>query len=105
MYTKRHTLNYHSDRYDKDSTVPEGYVSDGATRAIDIYSQGWWVHDWLCGNYFGTGPRPPNMEWDDGTKTTNRQRSQVLSDILKSEGFYWRSKYWFTMTYLWGLFN
>jgi len=102
MYVCKKTIVYHSKRYGKTATVPEGYESDGATGAIDIWSEGWWVHDWLCGNWTGNGPKPPVGEWDDGTKLTNWEASQVLQDILASEGRWLRSKYWFWFTYLFG---
>jgi hypothetical protein len=92
MYKRKKTLVYHSERYDKTVTVPEGYLSDGATGAIDIYSDGWWVHDKLC----DTGI------FDDGTPCTNKQASTILSDILRSEGRWCRAIYWWPMTYLFG---
>ena len=91
-YTLKHTIEYHSTRYNKDVTVPMGYVSDGATGAIDIYSEAWWVHDKLC----DTGL------FDDGTKCNNKQASQILSDILRSEGRWIRAQYWYTFTWLFG---
>lgn len=83
---------YTSPRYGKTITVPSGRVSDGATGAMDITSVGWWVHDELC----LTG------KWDDGTPLTNWQCSQVLQDILESEGRYWQAKRWFFATWLFG---
>lgn len=101
-YKLPYTIYYHSRRYDKNVTVPAGFLSDGATGAMDIWSEGWWVHDWLCGNWLGEGPKPPIGQWDDGTKLTNWQASQVLQDILASEGRWFRSKYWFWSTYFFG---
>ena len=92
MYYNKKEIKYYSVRYDKYVTVPEGYPSDGATGAEDIYSDSWWVHDVLCDR--GT--------WDDGSAVTNWQASQVLQDILRSEGRWLRSKYWFWFTYLFG---
>ncbi|MCP3851611.1 MAG: hypothetical protein GY694_15410 [Gammaproteobacteria bacterium] len=92
MYINRKEIKYHSPRYDKRVTVPEMYESDGATGAIDIYSDSWWVHDVLCER--GT--------WDDGSKATNWQASTVLSDILAAEGHNYRSKYWWIATWLFG---
>lgn len=92
MYVREETLVYYSERYDKYITVPEGYLSDGATGAIDIDSDGWWVHDKLC----DTGL------FDDGTKCTNWQASTILSDILRSEKRWFRAIYWWPMTYLFG---
>ncbi len=101
-YTLNYTINYHSPRYNKNVTVPKGYVSDGATGAIDIQSEAWKVHDWLCGNYLGTRPKPPGGQWDDGTPCTNWQASTVLSDILKAEGRWIRARYWWAATWLFG---
>lgn len=92
MYYCPKEIVYESPRYKKTVTVPEGYPSDGATGAIDIYSDSWWVHDVLCDR--GT--------FDDGTPCTNWQASQVLQDILKKEGRWFRSKYWFWFTWLFG---
>jgi hypothetical protein len=83
---------YNSKRYGKTVIVPEGYESDGATGAIDIWSNAWWVHDKLC----DTG------KWLDGTPCTNMQASTVLSDILRSEGRWIRAIYWWPATWLFG---
>ena len=91
-YRLEQPIYYYSERYGKEVRVPRGYLSDGATGAIDIDSLSWWVHDKLC----DTGT------WDDGTPVTNWQASHVLSDILKSEGRWVRSKYWFWSTWLFG---
>lgn len=92
-YPRQATFLYHSPRYGKSVTVPAGYVSDGASGpAVDIYSEGWWVHDVLCDR--GT--------WDDGTPCNNWQASTVLHDILKSEGRYVRAFSWRWATWLFG---
>jgi hypothetical protein len=91
-YWNKKRIEYYSERYDKKVTVPYGYPSDGATFAVDIYSDGWWVHDKLC----DTGM------WDDGTRCTNWQASMVLSDILKAEGRWARRWYWKWFTFLGG---
>ena len=83
---------YYSERYDKRITIKRGMMSDGASGALDIYSWGWWIHDKLC----STG------KWDDGTEVTNWQASRVLADVLKAEGRWLRSKYWFWATWLFG---
>ena len=101
-YINKDEIKYYSKRYDKYVTVPEGYLSDGASGAIDIYSDGWFVHDWICGNWLGAGPKPKGGEFDDGTKINNRQASQILSDILRSEGRWIRAQYWYTFTWLFG---
>lgn len=92
MYKNKAEIKYYSKRYNKHVTVPKGYNSDGATGAIDIYSDAWWIHDKLC----DTG------KWDDGTECTNWQASSVLSDVLKSEGRWIRAIYWWPMTWLFG---
>jgi len=83
---------YFSGRYGKTATVPAGYISDGATGAMDIASRAWWVHDILC----------ERGKWDDGAPLSNWHCSQVLQDILKEEGRYWQSKRWFWATWLLG---
>jgi len=85
-------IHYYSKRYGKWVTVPEGYPSDGATFAEDIYSDSWWVHDKLCDTGF----------WDDGTRVTNWQASMVLRDILLEEGRWIRAHRWFLPTFLFG---
>jgi hypothetical protein len=85
-------IKYWSERYKKSVTVPNGYPSDGATFAEDIYSDSWWIHDILC----DTGV------WDDGTPLTNWQASMVLRDVLLSEGRYIRANRWFVATFLFG---
>jgi len=91
-YVRDKAFTYSSDRYHKSVTVPKGYVSDGATWAIDIKSDSWWVHDKLC----DTG------RWDDGSACSNWQASTVLSDILRHEGRYIRAQYWRIFTWLFG---
>ncbi len=102
MYTLHAAIEYRSVRYGKTVTVPAGYKSDGATGAIDIFTDAWFVHDWLCGNYLGSGPRPVGGVWDDGTKLTNWQCSTVLYDILMSEGHTIRAPFWRIATWLFG---
>jgi hypothetical protein len=91
-YALPYELVYRSPRYGRTVTVPAGYRSDGATGALDIWSEGWWVHDRLCDR--GT--------WDDGTPVTNWQASRVLSDILASEGRWARAFGWRWATWLFG---
>lgn len=85
-------ITYYSKRLKKHITVPAGYISDGATGAMDISSRAWWVHDILC----------DRGETDDGTKISNWQCSCVLHDILKEEGRYWQAKRWGAATWLFG---
>jgi hypothetical protein len=88
-YRLNTTIVYYSKRYGKTITVDAGDTSDGATGAFDVVSRGWWVHDKLC----KTG------KWDDGTKITNWQCSQVLQDILTEEGRRFQGHYWFWSTW------
>ena len=91
-YTNPKEIRYFSERYQKWVVVEEGFPSDGASGAVDIYSQAWWVHDKLC--VTGT--------WNDGTPVTNWQASTVLSDILASEGRWFRSMTWWVFTWALG---
>lgn len=91
-YRLNEEIVYCSPRYGKSITVPAGRISDGATGAMDITSRGWWIHDELC----------LRGKWDDGTLLSNWQCSQVLQDVLKSEGRYWQSKRWFWATWIFG---
>jgi hypothetical protein len=92
-YKCPYTIVYKSPRYNKTVTVEKGFGSDGATGAIDIWSEGWWVHDKLC----------DTLQWDDGTPCTPWQRSCVLGDILKAEGRWARAFGWKYATYLWDM--
>ena len=94
IYHNPKEIIYISPRYQKRKTVPEGYISDGATGATDIYSNAWWVHDIL----------KDEKTWDDGTACSNAQASFVIYDILVSEGRWFRARTWFVATYLWGSF-
>lgn len=92
-YNNPKEIIYLSPRYNKHVTVPEGYRSDGASGpASDIWSQAWWVHDVMC----------DGGKWDDGTRCTNWQASRVLSDILKSEGRWFRCRSWLVATFFFG---
>jgi hypothetical protein len=102
-YMLNEAFTYHSERYGKDVTCFPGMLSDGATGAFDISSRSWWVHDKLC----DTGL------FDDGTKCSNWQASQILQDILVEEsphgfwqkatsGRWWQSRYWFWATLVGG---
>lgn len=66
--------------------------SDGATGALDIHSDAWWIHDQLC----DTGC------FDDGHKISNWDASTVLGDVLWSEGHRMRSIYWWFATFFGG---
>ena len=92
QYELREDINYYSERYDKSVFCKKGDESDGATGAFDIRSSAWWVHDQLC----ETG------RFADGTKCTNWQASTICSDILKSEGRWFRARTWFAATWFAG---
>ena len=92
-YLNPKEIVYRSPRYGKTIIVPEDYPSDGASGpASDIWSQAWWVHDVMC----DTG------KWEDGSRCTNWQASRVLSDILESEGRWFRKRTWLWSTFLFG---
>jgi len=85
--------SYFSKRYQKRVDIKiTDKPYDGASGAKDINSFGWLFHDVLCRDGC----------FADGTKCTNWQASQVLSDILKSEGRWFRSKSWLWATWLFG---
>jgi len=90
-YVLLETITYMS-RYGKVITVEAGTRSDGATGAWDIISDSWWVHDKIC----NTGM------FEDGTLCNNLQASTILSDILKSEGRWFRARTWFLTTLAFG---
>ncbi len=84
---------YYSKRYNKRVQIrATDKPYDGATGAFDIDSFGWLFHDVLC----------RDGAFTDGTLCDNWQASQVLSDILKSEGRWVRSKTWLWATWLFG---
>lgn len=91
-YRLNKSICYLSPRYRKEITVIAPYTSDGATGAMDIVSAGWWVHDWIC-QYW---------KFDDGTPINKIMASTILSDILKSEGRWFRARTWFMATLLCG---
>jgi len=91
-YTNPAEIKFYSKRYGKYITVPKGYHSDGATGAIDIWSEAWWVHDKLC----DTG------KFDDGALCTNFMASSILCEVLRKEGRWIRSIFWWLPTFLFG---
>lgn len=91
-YRLNKSIRYYSFRYKKHITVVVPYESDGATGAMDIVSASWWVHDWIC-TYW---------KFDEGTPITKFMASTILSDILKSEGRWFRARTWFIATLLCG---
>lgn len=92
-YVNKHEIVYYSKRFNRFVRVEKGFVSDGASSiAIDIWSYSWWVHDKLCSTW----------KWEDGTRCSNWQASWVISDILKSEGRWFRAFTWFVATLIGG---
>jgi hypothetical protein len=91
-YVLSEDMVYWSERYGNFKTVPAGYVSDGATGAIDIHTCGWWVHDAICDSPF----------WDDDEPISAWQAAMVLRDCLKTDGYKVRSFYWHFATFLFG---
>jgi len=102
VYTNPKTIKYYSYRYEKYVTVPKGYRSDGASGAIDVCPKGYYVHDWICGNYLDVGPEPVAGVFDDDSKCTNWMASNILGDILAEEGFWIRRHTWLWATYFFG---
>jgi hypothetical protein len=92
LYVCKYEIKYFSPRYLKWITVPEGYLSDGATFASDIWSEGWWIHDILCDSGM----------FDDGSDCTPWQASCILGDVLKGEGRRVRAFTWKWATFLFG---
>ncbi len=88
--TSPHT--YFSSRYRRAITVPSGFFSDGATGAVDIETDAWWIHDVLC--RYG--------RWDDGVRCSQWQASTVLFDILIRDGYWFRAPFWWLATLLFG---
>lgn len=92
FYVLEEPICYYSERYGNFISADAGYISDGATGAIDIPSLSWWVHDVIC----------ERTTWDDGTPIKAWQASMVLADILRSEGRWFRAIYWQASTFLLG---
>ena len=92
MYVNDVHIDYFSKRYNKHVLVKVGYESDGATGARDILSDAWWVHDVL----------KEFKVFEDGSKCSNWQASNILSDILKRDGYWFRARSWFITTLAWG---
>lgn len=98
-YEVLRTHTYFSRRYGRSITVygaldscGHGFFSDGATRALDIDSDAWIIHDHIC-RY---------ARWDDGKPIDNWVGSTVLADILWDEGYKYRAIYWWWATWLLG---
>ncbi|MCK4499523.1 hypothetical protein KAU11_03450 [Candidatus Babeliales bacterium] len=92
VYFNQKEIKYYSERYKKWVLVPLNYRSDGATGAIDINTDAWWVHDKLC----------DSGVFDDKSPCTNWQASMILRDILRRDNYYARATTWFISTWLFG---
>lgn len=82
-------------------TVPAGFVSDGATGAMDVLTRGWIVHDWLTDSGVA-GPRNLGCLWDDGSPCSRWQSSLVLASCLREDGYCIRAPFWAVATWLAG---
>jgi hypothetical protein len=92
VYLATKAYVYFSPRYRKALTIPQGYPSNGANAVKDKCPTAFFVHDYICNE----------GEWDDETQMCNREASTVYADILKENGFWWRSKIRWLGTYLGG---
>tara|TARA_R110000744_G_scaffold55770_4_gene117879 strand:+ start:956 stop:1384 length:429 start_codon:yes stop_codon:yes gene_type:complete len=92
VYTCNENIGYYSRRYLKWIIREAHDPSDGATGAKDIDSFSWLFHDELC----DTG------KWEDDEPCTNWEGSNVCSDILDEEGYWFRKHSWFAFTWLFG---
>ena len=92
LYVCTETYTYKSPRYGESVVVREGTVRDGASGAIDIESDSWWVHDQLCAD----------GRWNSGKRVSAWQAATVLRDILKAEGRWARAFYWRWSTFVFG---
>lgn len=91
-YTLKQNIAYYSLRYNQWIGAEAGDRYDGATGAKDIDSFGWIFHDELCND----------GKFESGVKCTNWQASHVLTDIMESEGYWFRTHTWFVATWLFG---
>jgi hypothetical protein len=91
-YIVERSIAYYSLRYSEWIIVEEGDKTDGATKARDINSFSWLLHDDLC----------EFCVFQDGRKCTNWMASMVCSDILKAEDRWFREYTWLVGTFLFG---
>lgn len=91
-YRVNRNIAYFSERYKKWIGVEKGDRSDGATGAKDLNSFGWIIHDELCND----------GKFEDGSECVNWQASHVLTDIMKDEGYWFRTRTWFWATWFFG---
>ena len=91
-YLVKKEIRYFSLRYKKWVVCEVNDDSDGATYARDIKSFGWIIHDDV----------KRTKKFEDGSKCSNWQASNILSDILKRDGYWFRARSWFITTLAWG---
>jgi len=100
-YRLRQNIAYFSSRYGEYIGAEKGDRSDGATdgnigivtiKVPDLDSFGWIFHDELCSDGV----------FEDGTVCNNWQASNVLSDIMITEGYWFRARTWFWATWSMG---
>ena len=91
-YRTLESYTYTDPKTGRTITLVEGFESDGATGAFDVFGAAWWVHDRIC-------VRP---EFDDGTPITAWVAARILSDILAANGRWFRSFYWRWSTFAFG---
>ncbi len=91
-YRVLENIAYFSKRYNKWVGVEKGDRSDGATFAQDLDSFGWIFHDELCND----------GAFENGVTCNNWQASHVLTDIMKVEKYWFRTRSWFWATWLFG---
>jgi hypothetical protein len=94
-YILPYDIHYYSKRYNKFVYVPKGFVSDGATGAIDIYTEAFFIHDWLL----------ETKKFNDDTNCSWFQANLIMYDVLQEEGRYIRSYVWFFATTIYQYFK
>ena len=71
-------------------SVPPDFYCDGASGKllgipVPEIGHGWIYHDWA----YAWG------KWDDGTRITRLQADEILSDVMKGEGHWFRARSWY----------
>jgi hypothetical protein len=91
-YRVTKNIAYFSTRYGEWIGVEKGDRSDGATFAKDLNSFCWVFHDELCNDGL----------FESGNTCNNWQASNVCTDIMSIEGYWFRTHSWFVATWLFG---
>ena len=68
--------SFYSERYNKTTTAPKGFHSDGATCVVDTPEKCYRIHDW---NFFAA-------LWDDGTPMSFEEANHNYTDLLLATG-------------------